>query len=153
MRLPKYSKQLLPKLWPQILQQEALNASLNNADIDHLDELLDVADTVAKSMAEAGASPDEIAAAMKSAFEAACKADDPFVAEELAISMAKALATAGASPEDIVKALQESLKSTGASPEEMARTLLTAIATSGVDPEDIAKTMQTLLADSGIIIY
>merc|ERR1711860_457191 len=86
---------------------------------------------------------------MKAAFSAAGKADDPFVAEELAISMAKALATAGASPEDIVKALQESLKATGASKEEIARTLLTAIATSGVAPDDIAKTMQTLLADSG----
>ena len=58
----------------------------------HMNGTLDVADTVAKSMAEAGASPKEIAAAMKAAFTAAGKADDPFVAEELAISMAKALA-------------------------------------------------------------
>ena len=77
------------------------------------------------------------------------QADDPFVAEELAISMAKALAASGASPEDIVKALQESLKATGASNEEMARVLFTAMATSGVNPDDIAQTMQTLMAESG----
>ena len=52
-------------------------------------------------MAEAGASPAEIAVAMKAAFAAAGKADDPFIAEELAISMAKALAASGASPDDI----------------------------------------------------
>merc|ERR1712223_488708 len=104
--------------------QEALNSSLGNIDEDHLEEMLDVADTVARSMAEAGASPQEIAAAMKSAFAAAGKADDPFIAEELAISMAKALTASGASKEEI------------------ARTLLTAIATSGVDLDDIAKTMQ-----------
>ena len=54
-------------------------------------------------MAEAGASPAEIAVAMKAAFAAAGKADDPFIAEELAISMAKALAASGASPDDIGK--------------------------------------------------
>ena len=56
-----------------------------------------------RSMAEAGASPAEIAVAMKAAFAAAGKADDPFIAEELAISMAKALAASGASPDDIGK--------------------------------------------------
>lgn len=133
--------------------QDALAASLANATCgEHLDELIDLADTVAKSMAEAGASPQEIAVAMKAAFAAAGKSDDPFVAEELAISMAKALVAAGASTEDIVKALQESLKATGASKESIAQTLLTAVATSGASAEDIAKTMQTLLADSGIKI-
>ena len=51
-------------------------------------------------MAEAGASPAEIAAAIKQAM-GNCK--DPAVAEELAVTMAKAMADSGASGADIVK--------------------------------------------------
>ena len=62
--------------------------------------MLELAETVARTMAEAGASPAEIAAAIKQAM-GNCK--DPAVAEELAVTMAKAMAESGASGADIVK--------------------------------------------------
>ena len=58
-------------------------------------------------MAEAGASADEIAAAMKTALGATVRS--PEIAEELTKAMAKSMALAGASGAEIAAAMKVSL--------------------------------------------
>ena len=64
-------------------------------------------ETVARAMAEAGASADEIAAALKTALGATVRS--PEIAEELTKAMAKSMALAGASGAEIAAAMKVGL--------------------------------------------
>ena len=132
--------------------QEALSASVAGTAATSPEDLLEIAQTVARVMAEAGASPEEIQLAMRNAIASASTGalDDPELMAELTKTMAKAMLDAGASGEEIARAMQEALALSGASEEEIAQTLLEAMAASGASPETIAKTMQAALANAGL---
>ena len=88
--------------------KEALSAGLNlDGAGASPDDILDVVETVARAMAEAGASADEIAAAMKTALGATVRS--PEIAEELTKAMAKSMALAGASGAEIAAAMKVGL--------------------------------------------
>merc|ERR1711940_16056 len=102
--------------------QEALAASVSGGGATGPEDLLEIAQTVARVMAEAGASPQEIQAALRNAIGNANTGalDDPELMAELAKTMAKAMAEAGASGEEIARAMQEALALSGQSEEEIA---------------------------------
>ena len=88
--------------------QEALSASISGTGPSSPDDLLEIAQTVARVMAEAGASPEEIQIAMRNAIASASTGalDDPELMAELTKTMAKAMLDAGASGEEIARAVQ-----------------------------------------------
>ena len=69
--------------------QEALAASVAGTGNASPEDLLEIAQTVARVMAEAGASPEEIRKAMQKAIESAGNIDDPELMAELTKTMAR----------------------------------------------------------------
>ena len=111
------------------------------------EDIIDIVDTVARVMAEAGAGHDVIADALKDALGAT--ADRPEVVEELTKTMAKAMAATGATAENVAEAMKEALKNTNLSEEDKALLTLQAVATSGSDADGIAKVLHDLAASTG----
>lgn len=106
-------------------------------------------ETVAGVLADAGASPEDVARALRSALGAPGVSGNTELAGELAKTMAKALAAAGASGAEIAQCLKEALEEQGVPKDKVAKLTLEGLASSGSAPEDIAGAMQKLMADTG----
>eukprot|EP00090_Calanus_glacialis_P025317 TRINITY_DN39537_c0_g1_i1.p1 TRINITY_DN39537_c0_g1~~TRINITY_DN39537_c0_g1_i1.p1 ORF type:complete len:1272 (+),score=291.20 TRINITY_DN39537_c0_g1_i1:133-3816(+) len=91
---------------------------------------------MAKAMADAGASGEEIARAMHEALAASGASE-----EEIAQSMLEAMAASGASPETIARTMQAALENSGLAPEEIQKRVIEAMVESGASAEEIAKTI------------
>ena len=113
------------------------------------DEILDIVETVAGVLADAGASPEDVARALKAALGAPGVSGNTELAGELAKTMAKALAASGASGAEIAQCLKDALEEQGIPRDKVAKLALEGLAASGAAPEDIAASMQKLIADTG----
>lgn len=113
------------------------------------DDILDIVETVAGVLADAGARPEDVAEALKAAMGAPGVAGNPELAGELAKTMAKALSAVGASGEDITRCLKEALEEQGFSKDKVAKLALEGVASSGAAPEDIAASIQKLISETG----
>ncbi len=114
------------------------------------DDIMDIVDTVAGVLADAGARPEDVAKALKAALGASGVSGNPELAGELAKTMAKALSAVGAAGADIASCVKEALEEQGFSRDKVAQMTLESIASSGSAPEDIASSLQKLMGDAGM---
>ena len=117
----------------------AMRNAIANASAGALDDpelMAELTKTMAKAMADAGASGEEIAKAMQEALALGGKSE-----EEIAQTLLEAMAASGASPETIAKTMQAALAKSGLSKEEIQKKVIEAMVESGASAEDIAKTI------------
>jgi uncharacterized protein related to proFAR isomerase len=114
------------------------------------DDILDLVETVAGVLADAGVRPEDVGEAMRAALAAA--GGNAELAEELTKSLARALAAVGADGGEVEQRVRDALEEQGFSRDKVARLTLEAVASSGSAPEDVAAAMHRLITDTGMTI-